>query len=70
MSLYATDSTPITWHQPIDEARARGILRDSFDQAVAFGADYCEARAAGMWDANEREYFQAYKTAARVARGA
>lgn len=60
---------PITWHQPISEARARDILRESFDQAVARGVCYCQSRAAGMWDANEREYFQAYETAARVAAG-
>lgn len=60
---------PITWDQPIDEARARIELTDaSFDMVVALGERHCECRAAGMWYANEPAYYQAYKTAARVAR--
>lgn len=61
--------TRIEWNVAIDEARARLVMTDDcFEHVVARGANHCEARAAGMWDANEREYFQAYKTAARVAR--
>jgi len=41
-----------------------------YDYAVDRGPGYCASRAAGSWDANDKDAFGAYKAAQREAESA
>jgi len=65
-------ATEITWNttdlspETIDRILGVGTVASARAMGTAIAVRHCECRAAGWWDANEREYYAAWRSLARI----